>query len=143
MCKKKKSLQCSRFVATGTCSSKIATPFLGLNMFHVYKLGRVGCQALANDFKNFRSNEKTVEEESYVYAAECETRWSDDVGGESSQSSDESVCFATDASILYSTYQSGLIKMELIHLLYILHTRVIVTGQINRMNPRYLKKNAL
>ena len=29
-------------------------------MFHVYKLGHVDCQGLANDFKNFRSNEKPL-----------------------------------------------------------------------------------
>ena len=101
-------------------------------MFHVYKLGRVGCQALANDFKNFKSNEKTVEEESHVYAAECKARWCDDVGAESSQSSDGSVCFATDADILYSAYQSGLIKMELTHLLYILHTCVCDCDRTNQ-----------
>ena len=71
-------------------------------MFHVYKLGRRGCIALANDFDRFRDDDKAIADESVRYAKSCVERWSS-----SADLAEHCASAAADAELLYNSYQKG------------------------------------
>lgn len=109
-------------------------------MFHVYKLGRDGCKALANDFDRFRETGKPISKESVRYAGICEKRWSS---------------FATmtpqsavmDAKFLLELYQSGSEPFPfVVHLLFRVRMNVNLPrlpGRINRINSNNLRRSAV
>ena len=69
-------------------------------MYHVYKLGRRGCIALANDFNRFRAPDVEIEKESVRYAKQIEQRWNAFEGLKPIQA-------ASDAQVCLNAYRTG------------------------------------
>ena len=109
-------------------------------MFHVYRLGRDGCQALVEDFDRFRSDSASVEDELYRYATMCEERWSafSEVEAQSPE--------AKDWKLLSSAYKSSMFLvffLSRIHISSLILACPCLTDKIYKTNPSYVKKSAV